>query len=96
MNEYILFMHDDGGPTADDDWGVYLTRLKESGVFQGGSSIGGGVCLSRAGEAKPISAQLSGYIKVSAETLEDAKLLVHGNPAFVAGGTVEIRELVRD
>lgn len=43
-----------------------------------------------------ITAHLSGYIRVQAESLEAAKALLDGNPTFEAGGTVEIRELPRD
>jgi hypothetical protein len=100
MNDYILLMHDDvpAGANASngDGWGRYFTKLRESGRFEGGSSIGTGVCVSKAGAAKPVTSHLSGYIRVRAESLDDARSFVAGNPVFEAGGTVEIRELPRD
>jgi hypothetical protein len=37
--------------------------------------------------------RLTGYIRVNANSLDQAKTLLTGNPHFEAGGTVEIREL---
>ena len=42
-----------------------------------------------------MTAHLTGYIRVRAESLDQAKSLLAGNPLFEAGGTVEIRELPR-
>lgn len=95
MNDYIFLMHSGGGPTTSEEWEAYIGRLNDLGVFQGGSSIGEGICVSKSGEAKEITGHLSGYIKIKATTLDEAKQLVDGNPAFEAGGTVEIRELPR-
>lgn len=95
MAEYILFMHDD--VVADDGgaWESYLRTLKQSGVFEGGSEIGEGICVRRVGTPPPITAHLTGYIRVTAATIDQAKSLLAGNPHFEAGGTVEIRELPR-
>lgn len=86
-------MHDDGGDSNPDDWEAYITKLNTAGNFQGGSSIGKGICVSKSGDSAAITGQLSGYMRISAENLEDAKKLIVGNPVFEAGGTVEIREL---
>lgn len=42
-----------------------------------------------------MTAHLTGYIRVSADSMDQAKSLLAGNPHFEAGGTVEIRELPR-
>lgn len=94
MPEYIFLMHND----ADDngsDWKPYLAKLKESGHFEGGSAIGGGACVRKAGVAPPVSLHLTGYVRVNANNLEHARSMLAGNPHFEAGGTVEIRELPR-
>ncbi|MEZ5966332.1 MAG: hypothetical protein R3F56_21030 [Planctomycetota bacterium] len=124
MADYILLMHDDGKPVAggEADWGAYLARLRRLGAFEGGSSIGDGVCVSKAAMAERqessaiapalqrmepgstaerrervgITRHLTGYIRVRAASLEEARDLVQGNPVFEAGGTVEIRELPKD
>jgi hypothetical protein len=99
MRDYLLLMHNDApkgdGPEDGEAWGRYLGRLRASGCFEGGSAIGGGLCVRRAGVPPEISACLSGYIRVRARDLEHARELVVGNPVFEAGGTVEIRELPR-
>jgi len=94
MPDYIFFMHDD---TRDDEdnWEPYLTKLKASGFFEGGSAIGDGVCVRKTGEPPTLTAHLVGYIRVNAGDLEHAKSMLKGNPHFEAGGTVEIRELPR-
>lgn len=93
MADYILFMHDDAATDDAIAWDPYLQTLKQKGVFEGGSEIGGGICTRKGSAARPITKHLSGYIRIVAATLEDAKALLAGNPHFEAGGTVEIREL---
>jgi hypothetical protein len=94
MPEYILLMHNDA-LDGDAEWEPYLTRLKQDGFFEGGSAIGDGICVRQRGTPAPLTIQLAGYIRLSAENLEQAKSLLAGNPHFEAGGTVEIRELSR-
>lgn len=100
MNEYILLMHQDAPDTqaADDPerWGQYLTRLRSTGQFDGGSAIGPGerVCKGQPGQA--VTGGPSGFIRVRADSLQAAKAqFLAGNPVYEAGGTVEVRELPR-
>ncbi len=100
MNDYILFMHDDA-PSKNEDadgasWERYFAKLRSSGRFSGGSSIGNGACFVKAGMAKKPTSHLVGYIRVQATDMDDAKTFLEGNPVFEAGGTVEIRELPRE
>jgi hypothetical protein len=94
MAEYIFLMHDDA-ITDEKAWEPYLRKLQQGGFFEGGSAIGDGVCVRKSGAAASVTAHLAGYIRVNAESLEQAKSLLAGNPQFEAGGTVEIRELPR-
>jgi hypothetical protein len=94
MADYIFLMHDDAN-VAGDAWEPYLRKLQQGGFFEGGSAIGSGVCARKSGAPAPVTAHLAGYIRVNAESLEQAKSLLIGNPQFEAGGTVEIRELPR-
>jgi len=95
MAEYILFMHDDAVSDDTSAWDSYLRTLKQTGAFQGGSEIGGGICMRKGAAAPGITKHLIGYIRVDAATIDDVKSLLSGNPHFEAGGTVEIRELPR-
>ena len=100
MNEYILLMYNDSSDSlaADDNekWGAYITNLRKSGQFGGGSSIGIGE-RHRANESpSPANSALTGFIRVRAENLEQARQFLVGNPSYEAGATVEIRELIRE
>ena len=92
MPEYLLLMHDDAG---DEAWAPYIRRLKEGGSFQGGSAIGDGICARKSGRASAITAELTGYIRIVADSLDHGRSMLAGNPVYEAGGTVEIRELPR-
>ena len=96
MTDYIFLMHDDAIADIDDrEWEPYLRKLQQSGFFQGGSAIGDGVCARKSGAPASVTAHLTGFIRVTAESFDQAKSLLIGNPVFDAGGTVEIRELPR-
>ncbi len=94
MAEYMFLMHDDA-VSNDDAWSPYIRKLQQGGFFEGGSAIGDGVCARKSGEPSPVTAHLTGYIRVTATSIEQAKSLLAGNPHFESGGTVEIRELPR-
>ncbi len=91
MADYIFLMHDDAPDGLD--WDPYLSRLREAGVFQGGSAIGEGYCSRKSGEPPAPTAHITGFIRVTAKDLAHAQTLLAGNPVYEAGGTVEIREL---
>jgi hypothetical protein len=97
VNEYILLMHQDALDTdaADDPkmWEEYITQLRGTGHFDGGSSIGQGERFRKDKLSEPVENVLGGYIRVRAISLESAKRFLAGNPVYEAGGTVEIREL---
>jgi len=99
MNDYILLMYNDvpdGQRRPDHEWAAYFAKLREATAFQGGSSIGGGVCVRKDGASLDISRHIGGYIRIRAADLNAARALLAGNPVFEAGGTVEIRELPKD
>ncbi len=97
MKDYILFMRSDRPAEGSDaGWDLYLQGLRRSGRFDGGSSIGAGRCVSRSGAEQPGLSPVSGYLRVRAESLDDAVALLQGNPVYEAGGTIEVRELPRD
>jgi len=97
MPDFILLMHNDTqAPENSTLWDLYLGSLRQIGAFAGGSSIGGGTTMRRFADPAPLSAQLTGLIRITAKDLDEAKRLVEGNPVLEAGGTVEIRELPED
>ena len=78
------------------DWEAYLDGLGNAGRLRGGSAIGEGVCYRKAGAPVAVSAHLTGFIRIVAESLADAQACLPGNPAYEAGATVEIRLLPED
>ena len=71
MPDYLFLMHDDTGARSDD-WGAYLAGLRELGALQGGSAIGGGVCARKWSAVPGITAHLTGFIRIEAESLDHA------------------------
>jgi hypothetical protein len=97
MKEYILLMHGDTTQAVDASrWNSYFAALTAKGIFDGGSSIGTGEAMRRDSASAATTDHLAGYIRVRALDLQAAKDLVAGNPVYEAGGTVEVRELLRD
>jgi hypothetical protein len=99
MPDYLFPMHDDlplGSTESGDNWGPYIGRLQASGNFQGGSAIGAGICTRKSGAVPSTTTHLTGYIRVTATNLDEARTLLVGNPAFEAGGTVEIKGVAAD
>lgn len=96
MPDYIFLMHGDTTQAANSqDWEPYISRLRALGAFEGGSAIGMGEAIRKTGAPRSLSL-VTGFIRVSAQTLDAAKALLDGNPVYEAGGTVEIRELPKD
>ncbi|OEZ59111.1 hypothetical protein [Duganella sp. HH105] len=93
MNEYIILMLDDAPGDANGDWDGYIARLRQTGQFDGGSSIGSGQRLKKGQPEQAAGLGVTGFIRVRAASIDDAKLLLAGNPDYEAGGSVEIREL---
>ena len=97
MKEFILLMHGDAPhPEAAGAWDQYIASLKHHGLFEGGSSMGGGACYRTVEPAPDISRHLVGFIKIQARNIDHAREALAGNPVFESGGTIEIRELIAD
>jgi hypothetical protein len=55
--------------------------------------MGQGECVRKSGVAPQMTSNLSGFFRIEADSLLQAKSLLAGNPVYEGGGTVEIREL---
>ena len=97
MKDYLMLMHGDARtPERARDalaWDCYLQAVRRTGHFLGGSSVGTGACFSRVDASKEVTAHIVGYLRVRADSLDDARKFLLDNPVYEAGGTVEIREL---
>ena len=92
MPDFILLMHDDA-EANDSAWQSYIATLIGRGCFLGGSAIGEGTVMRKEGTPGRLLSELTGFIRISADNMAQAKTLLAGNPHFEAGGSVEIREL---
>lgn len=91
MANFVMLMNesDDSG-----DWDAYIEKLLATGKFRGGSSLGQGVCVQR-GQADT-QCQVTGMIRLEADSLDEVKALLEGNPAFEAGYSVQLLEEIED
>ena len=94
MKDFILFMHNDTTEAETNEaWEAYIKLLRDRGGFEGGSAIGEGVSLHKTRNTEALSTPITGYIRIRAKDIDEAKLYVNGNPVYECGGTIEIREL---
>jgi hypothetical protein len=92
MPDYLLLMHNDTAhPVAE--WGPYIATLQAGNHLQGGSALGTGLCVRKTGAVPGTTAHLTGFMRITADSLAHAQTLLSGNPVLEAGGTVEIRHL---
>ncbi len=100
MDEFILFMHDDATDPALADsgeaWAAYLRRLRESGCFDGGSSVGPGIACRKGRDDAAARTPINGFLRIHCDDLATARALLDENPVYEAGGTVEVRALLKD
>jgi hypothetical protein len=98
MHDYILLMHDDAGETAGADtdtaWGQYLEALETTGRLVSCSAVGEGRRFRLTAPTEAMTSHITHYIHLQAESIDEARMFLEWNPVFVAGGTVEIRELL--
>lgn len=91
MPQYVMVMM---GAASSGDWDNYIGVLVNSGCFTGGSSLGNGISVSK-NEADR-ECQITGYMRFSAQNIDEARKLVAGNPLFEAGGRIELLEEIPD
>ena len=95
MPDYVLLMHGDL-KGREQGWPGCLARLRAAGCFKGDSAIGAGVAYRKGAPDRTLDDEIIGFVRVSAAGLADAEAMLAGNPAYEAGGTVEIRLLPAD
>ena len=91
MADFVMLMM---GSASEGDWEVYIEKLIASGKFRGGSSLGNGIAAIKGQDDD--EAGVTGFMRFSAENLDEIKALLPGNPLFEAGGRVELLEEIPD
>ena len=91
MPDFVVLMM---GSQSEGDWDTYIEKLIGTGRFRGGSSLGNGVSMSK---GKPDSdSVITGFMRFSAENIEEVRQLLAGNPLYEAGGRIEVLEEIPD
>ena len=94
MADFIFLMHNDAtGSTRPEDWDKYISSLRAGRHFSGGSAVGGGALVKGDKVSDRTTDHNCGYMRITAKDLDEATRLVRGHPHWLAGGTVEIRDL---
>jgi hypothetical protein len=100
MKDFILFTYNDASDESiasdGNRWSEYLTSLRSSGYFDGGSSIGSGLRVRKGHPDLSATLEMDGFIRVRAEDINAARRFLAGNPVYEGGGTIDIRELLVD
>ncbi len=91
MAEFMMLMK---GADRNGDWDAYVKRLLGTGKFRGGSVLGNGVCVKKDGREGPCVVR--GFMRFEADTIDEVRALLEGNPVYEAGGEIELLELVAD
>ncbi|MGD8859373.1 MAG: hypothetical protein PVI30_05125 [Myxococcales bacterium] len=91
MAQYVLLMKGTAGDP--DSWTRYVERLIATGKFRGGSSLGNGASIRKGAEDSPCV--VTGHMRFEADSFDEARKLIEGNPVYEAGGEVELLEEVR-
>lgn len=93
MAEFMVLMKGDGRSTTGD-WAGYIDKLRKTEHFRGGSSLGNGIAISDRTDAE--NCTVTGFMRFDAETIEEVRSLLDGNPLYDAGGNIEVLELIKD
>ncbi len=91
MKQLMMLMK---GKTGAAGWDAYIANLTQSGKFRGGSSLGHGICCQKEGENT--SVVNTGFMRFEAESIDEVRELLNGNPVYEAGFEVEIHELIEE
>ncbi|MEE4281074.1 MAG: hypothetical protein V2I41_03960, partial [Pseudomonadales bacterium] len=60
----------------------------------GGSSLGNGISVSKG--RSDGTCEVTGFMRFSAESIDEVRKLVSGNPLYEAGGRIELLEEIPD
>ncbi len=109
MSEFVLIMkaltankHSAANLVDESLWPGYIDKLIKTGQFRGGSAFGNGRhysarTVSSENDVKIVTGDpcvATGFMRFEADSMDDLLLFLDENPVVVAGGSVELHELV--
>lgn len=87
--QFMMLMKGGGG--TEEQWSAYIETLTASGTFRGGSVLGNGRCIS---QSKTTECTIDGFMRFEAATMNEVLDLAQLNPTLLAGGSIEVLELI--
>jgi hypothetical protein len=91
--QYIALIHRNvDTQVSGGEWNPFLKRAEDSGLFRGGSAIGGRHVIGDP-EIPDTAKHVGGYMRFDADELNDALDLLRHHPVVVHGGSIELCEL---
>jgi len=91
MADFMMVMM---GEASRGVWDSYIKKLIDTGKFRGGSALGRGTSVSK--NTADGESTVTGFIRLVAADLDEARTLLEGNPLYEAGGTIELLEEVQE
>ncbi|WP_038169282.1 hypothetical protein [Verrucomicrobium sp. BvORR106] len=93
MTQYILLIQGNlTSPTTTEEWDTFFSAVRSSGLFKGGSEIGGRTRLGNSTTAQSTD-HVVAYMRFDSDDQEKLLALVNQHPVVLHGGTVELCEL---
>ena len=91
--QYILLIYNNCVTQAtSEEWEIFFTLAKESGLFKGGGEMDNGHIIGNKLEIND-RLTISGYMRFDADDKGDLLRLLDSHPVVVHGGTVKLFEL---
>jgi hypothetical protein len=93
MTQYILLIQGNSkSASTPEEWEIFFTAAKQSGLFEGGSKIGKREIIGDISSAKPTD-HIVGYMRFNSDDKQKILNLLEKHPVVIHGGTVELCEM---
>lgn len=91
--QYIALIHKDLDSTPGaDEWNHFFQMAAESGMFKGGSEIGGR-CIIGHKQVPDTTKSVGGFMRFDSDNLDQLLKLLNEHPVSKHGGTIELCEM---
>lgn len=93
MTQYILLIQGNRkSVSTSEEWEIFFTAAKQSGLFEGGSEIGEREIIGDTESAKPTD-HIVGYMRFDSDDKQKILNLLERHPVVIHGGSVELCEM---
>ncbi len=95
LSYLVLIQDNTRTEPTDAEWIDFITTARESGMFEGGSTIGERVLLGESGSARS-TRHVVGFMRFDTDDRQRLLDLLETHPVVRRGGSIELCELPRD